>query len=108
MGRAPRPFYRLGAMDKRSPRDGRVIEQLGWYDPVGKGDQINFNTERVKHWLNCGAQPSETVVSLLKKAGIEPTVGKGHGVRKVIGKPKVKPAKPAPTPKAEKKEEASA
>ncbi len=76
MGRAHRPFYRLGAMDKRSPRDGRVIEELGWYDPIGKGEQIKFNNERVKHWLSVGAQPSETVGCLLKKVGIDPTPGK--------------------------------
>ncbi|MDZ4754511.1 MAG: 30S ribosomal protein S16 [Phycisphaerae bacterium] len=76
MGRTHRPFYRLGAMDKRSPRDGRVIEELGWYDPVGKGVQVNFNIERVKHWIAVGAQPSETVANLLKKAGIDPTPGK--------------------------------
>ena len=82
MGRAHRPFYRLGAMDKRNPRDGRVIEELGWYDPVGAGNQINFNAERVRHWLSLGAQPRETVTNLLKKAGIDATVGKGHGVKK--------------------------
>ncbi|MFO0826898.1 MAG: 30S ribosomal protein S16 [Phycisphaerales bacterium] len=88
MGRAHHPFYRLGAMDKRSPRDGRVIEHLGWYDPVAKDNQIKFDEARVKHWLAVGAQPSETVADLLKKVGITPTVGKGHGVRKVIGKKK--------------------
>lgn len=71
MGRIHRPFYRLGAMDKRSPRDGRVIEQLGWFDPVAPTQQINFKTERVKYWLSVGAQPSDTVTGLLKKAGIE-------------------------------------
>lgn len=71
MGRAHRPFYRLGAMDKRNPRDGRVIEELGWYDPVSKGEQIKFETERVKHWLSVGAQPSDTVRDLLRKVGIE-------------------------------------
>lgn len=84
MGRIHRPFYRLGAMDKRSPRDGRVIEELGWYDPIAKDNQINFKEERVKHWLSVGAQPSETVANLLKKSGIAPTVGKGHGERKVL------------------------
>ena len=85
-------------MDKRSPRDGRVIEQLGWYDPIAKDNQINFKTERVKHWLGVGAQPSETVANLLKKAGITPTVGLGHGVRKKIGKQKPVVKKNAPAP----------
>lgn len=82
LGRIHKPFFRLGAMDRRAPRNGRVIEELGWYDPIAKDNQINFKTERVKHWLAQGAQPSDTVRDLLKKAGIEPTVGKGHGVRK--------------------------
>ncbi len=71
MGRAHRPFYRLGAMDKRNPRDGRVIEELGWFDPVAAGEQIKFDIERVKHWLSVGAQPSETVRDLLRKVGVE-------------------------------------
>jgi small subunit ribosomal protein S16 len=91
MGRTHRPFYRLGAMDKRSPRDGRVIEELGWYDPIAKDNQIKFKEERIKHWLSVGAQPSDTVADLLKKAGITPTVGKGHGARKVL--PNAKPKK---------------
>ncbi len=77
MGRAHSPFYRLGAMDKRAPRDGRVIEQLGWYSPTAKeGAQWNIKTERVEHWLAQGAQPSETVANLLKKVGVDPTPGK--------------------------------
>ena len=77
MGRAHSPFYRLSAMDKRNPRDGAVIENLGWYNPVAKpGAQYQFNTERVKHWLSVGAQPSETAANLLQKVGIDPTPGK--------------------------------
>lgn len=72
MGRAHRPFYRLGAMDKRSQRDGRVIEELGWYDPLGPDDKkLNFNVDRIKYWLSVGAQPSETVADLIKQVGIE-------------------------------------
>lgn len=77
MGRTHRPFYRLCAMDKRVPRDGRVLEQLGWYDPSAPEEkQISFNTERVDHWLSVGAQPSETAASLLRKIGCEPKPGK--------------------------------
>ncbi|MFM7132763.1 MAG: 30S ribosomal protein S16 [Planctomycetota bacterium] len=77
MGRAHSPFFRLSVMDKRSPRDGHVIENLGWYNPVGKpGAQYQFNADRVKHWLSVGAQPSETAANLLKKVGIDPTPGK--------------------------------
>ncbi len=72
MGRRHRSFFRLSAMDSRSPRDGRVIEELGWYDPNAKNsnEQANLNRERIEHWLNVGAQPSETVRDLLKKYGI--------------------------------------
>ncbi len=73
MGRRHRPFYRINAMDSRSPRNGRVIEELGWYDPLATeiGKQINLNAERIKYWLGQGAQPSDTVRNLLKKNGIE-------------------------------------
>ena len=77
MGRRHRPFYRLNAMDKRAPRDGRVIEELGWFDPIAPEDkQISFKADRVDYWLSVGAQPSRTVVSLLKRADIDPTPGK--------------------------------
>ena len=76
-GRRHRPFYRLGAMDKRSPRDGTVIEQLGWYDPIAKDDnQLKINVERVEYWLSKGAQPSRTVATLLKRVGCDPTPGR--------------------------------
>ena len=69
-GRAHHPFYRLAAMDKRAPRDGVVIEELGWYEPQGKeGKQINLKMDRIQHWLSVGAQPSDTAVSLIRKAG---------------------------------------
>lgn len=73
MGRRHRTFFRLSAMDTREPRDGRVIEQLGWYDPVAKEPekQVSLNRERIAYWLGVGAQPSETVRDLLKRQGIE-------------------------------------
>jgi len=77
MGRTHRPFYRLNAMDKRAPRDGRVIEQLGWFDPIASEDkQLSINVERVDYWLSVGAQPSRTVSTLLKRVGCDPTSGK--------------------------------
>ncbi len=80
MGRAHRPFYRIGAMDKRSPRNGRVIEKLGWYDPVGTmgkdKPEFELNEDRIRYWLSVGAQPSRTVASLLKRLGCEPKPGK--------------------------------
>lgn len=71
-GRRNRACFRLNAMDIRSPRDGRVIEELGFYDPVTKDPQQQFrvNRERVEYWLSVGAQPSETVCDLLRKAGV--------------------------------------
>ena len=73
MGRSNAAFYRLNAIDGRSPRDGRVIEELGHYDPRNKDltKQFVAKLDRCKHWLDVGAVPSETVSSLLKKKGIE-------------------------------------
>jgi len=77
MGRSHRPFFRLNAIDKRAPRDGRVIEELGWYDPIAAEDkQLNLKTDRIDYWLSVGAQPSDTVKTLLKRVNIEPTPGK--------------------------------
>ena len=78
MGRQHRPFYRIGAMDKRSQRDGRVIENLGWYDPVGttgSDKQFEIKEDRVRYWLSVGAQPSDTVRDLIRKAGIDAKPG---------------------------------
>ena len=75
-GRRHRRFFRLNAIDRRKPRDGRVIEQLGWYDPKAKeADQrVSLNRERIEYWLGVGAQPSNTVRGLLIDNGI--AVGK--------------------------------
>jgi small subunit ribosomal protein S16 len=69
LGRRNRPFYRLNAIDKRTRRDGRVIENLGWYDPLAPDatKQIEINVDRVKHWLSVGAQPSDTVRDMLAR-----------------------------------------
>lgn len=73
-GRRNRPFYRLAAIDQRTRRDGRVIEQLGWYDPMAKeGKQYDLNGERIKYWLSVGAQPSETVMDTLARHGMVDT-----------------------------------
>jgi len=76
-GRRGRPYYRLNAINIRSPRDGRSIEELGTYDPIEKDQAkaVSFNADRVRYWLSVGAQPTETVASLLKKAGIDPKPG---------------------------------
>ena len=89
MGRTNQAFYRLNAIDSRSPRDGRVIEELGYYDPRNKDQAKQFvaKLDRCKHWLDVGAIPSETVSSLLKKSGVE------HKQLRLPkpGKPKVAP-----------------
>lgn len=75
MGRTHRPFYRVCAMDQRSPRDGRVIEQLGTYDTsVPETDaRAILKGERIKYWLSVGAQPTPKVATLIKKYGADGT-----------------------------------
>jgi small subunit ribosomal protein S16 len=74
-GRRHRPFYRICAMDSRTPRDGRVLEELGTYDPlIPEADaRAVLNGERIKHWLDVGATPSEKVGVLIKKYGLKGT-----------------------------------
>ena len=71
MGRLHRPFYRICAVDGRAPRDGRVLEQLGTYDPMIADTDARavLNAERIQYWLGVGAQPSEKVKVLIKKYG---------------------------------------
>ncbi|MCP4264329.1 MAG: 30S ribosomal protein S16 [Candidatus Brocadiaceae bacterium] len=69
MGRRNRAFFRICAFDAREERDGRSIEQLGTYDPMEKDEEkkVVLKRERIEYWLSVGAQPSETVASILKK-----------------------------------------
>jgi small subunit ribosomal protein S16 len=67
-GRKRSPSYRLVIMDSRTRRDGRPIEEVGYYNPLTK--KYNFDVDKIKKWLNYGVQPTETVTSLLKKASI--------------------------------------
>jgi small subunit ribosomal protein S16 len=77
MGRRHTPFFRLCAMDKRAPRDGEVIEELGWFDPEASEDkQLLLKVDRIDYWLSVGAQPSRTARSLLKRINCDPTPGK--------------------------------
>ena len=69
MGAKKKPFYRIVAADSRYPRDGRFIEELGTYNPLVSPAEIKVDAERVQSWMKNGAQPTETVKSLLKKAG---------------------------------------
>ena len=70
MGAKKKPFYRIVAADSRSPRDGRFIELLGTYNPQTNPAQVTIKEEEVLAWLNKGAQPTDTVRSLLSKEGI--------------------------------------
>lgn len=70
MGAKKRPSYRIVAADSRSPRDGAFIESVGFYDPITEPATIKVDLDRARHWLSVGAQPTETVNSLLKKAGV--------------------------------------
>ncbi|MBC8481519.1 MAG: 30S ribosomal protein S16 [Planctomycetes bacterium] len=73
MGRRHRPFFRINAIDSRTPRDGRILEKLGHYDPIEKNKekQVVLNIERVKYWLDNGAIPSDTVSDILLAKGIK-------------------------------------
>ena len=97
MGRSNKAFFRLNAMDTRSPRDGRAIEELGYYDPRSKGDhakQFVVNLERCRWWLDHGAIPSGTVSTMLKRSGLD---------HKNLKLPR--PGKPKPVPVEAKKKE---
>ena len=73
IGRRHRPFYRISVMDTRTQRDGRVIEELGYYDPIANDPekQVKLDADRARHWLSQGAQASDTVRGILQKNGVE-------------------------------------
>ena len=70
MGAKKAPFYRIIVADSRSPRDGRFIEEVGYYNPMTTPVELKVDAEKVEKWLQSGAQPTETVKSLLVKSGI--------------------------------------
>ena len=70
MGAKKNPYYRLVVADSRSPRDGRCIEEIGTYDPLANPATINVDVEKAQTWIKNGAQPTDTVRGLLKKAGV--------------------------------------
>lgn len=73
LGRRHRPFFRINAVDSRTPRDGRILEKLGHYDPIEKDEskQVVLNPERIQYWLDKGAIPSDSVAQILVKHGIK-------------------------------------
>ncbi len=70
IGAKKAPFYRVVVADSRYPRDGRFIEEIGYYNPLTNPAEIKIDSEKAQNWIKNGAQPTETVKSLLKKAGI--------------------------------------
>lgn len=70
MGSKKAPFYRIVVADSRSPRDGKFIEEIGYYNPLTNPVEVKVNEEKVSEWLSNGAQPTETVKRLLNNAGL--------------------------------------
>jgi small subunit ribosomal protein S16 len=69
-GKTHAPSYRVVVADTRSPRDGRIIEQIGWYNPRTEPSTIHIDAEKAQYWMKHGALPTESVASLLRRAGI--------------------------------------
>ena len=70
MGMKKKPFYRVVVADERSPRDGRFIEEIGYYDPMKNPSDIKINKEKALDWMQKGAQPTDSVRILLKRSGV--------------------------------------
>ena len=70
MGMKKQPFYRIVVTDSRNARDGRFIEEIGYYNPLSEPAEIRIDQERAKYWLGNGAQPTDTTRGLLKKGGV--------------------------------------
>ena len=114
MGAKKRPYYRIVAADSRSPRDGRFIEAVGTYDPIKKDNNVTLEDEKVMKWLANGAEPTDTVRSILSKSGVwrkfKETASKPKAKKEAAPKAAAKPAvkkeeaaeKPAPKKAAAK------
>src|SRR5688572_3450566 len=109
MGRKHRPFFRICAMDVRRPRDGRVLEELGTYDPLvpDTDARVVMKAERVTYWLGVGAQPTEKVRVLIEKYGQDGThVEQMNAARERLALPKIVPPPGEPALMPEKKQAA--
>ena len=114
LGRRHRPFFRINAVDGRTPRNGRILEKLGHYDPLEKDEskQVTLNLERVQHWLDLGAVPSQSISQILLRHGIktkhgEATTGRrarAKAIARKQGKPFTKAEKLALAAQAEAEE----
>lgn len=78
MGAKKKPFYRINVSEKRTKRDGSFVEVVGYYDPCRNPAEIKINHERMSYWIERGAQPSETVRSLMKRAASPATAEAGE------------------------------
>jgi len=70
MGAKKAPFYRIVVADSRFPRDGRFIEEIGYYDPTKEPSVVKVDADKAKKWIESGAQPTETIKSIFKKNGV--------------------------------------
>lgn len=98
MGRRHRPFFRICAIDARRPRDGRPIEELGYYDPMSRNPETQtvLDASRIRYWLSVGAQPSDKVQALLRKHKIKkPAPGEAWQLPETPVAPPAAPAQPA-------------
>jgi small subunit ribosomal protein S16 len=106
-GRLNHPTFRVVATDPRFPRDGRIIEALGYYLPLmpRAQEQLKLNTERIQYWLSVGAKPSDTVAQMIEKSGLTVPVPKKAARAKSKGKPAtfVPPKKKARKPRAQRR-----
>ena len=111
-GRLNHPTFRVVATDPRFPRDGRIIEALGYYLPLmpRAQEQLKLNTERIQYWLSVGAKPSDTVAQMIEKSGLKVPVTKKHSREKSKGKPAPwsPPKKKVRKPKAQRRAEKAA
>lgn len=111
-GRLNHPTFRVVATDPRFPRDGRIIEALGYYLPLmpRAQDQVKLNTDRIQYWMSVGAKPSDTVAQMIEKAGLKVPVTKKPERAKSKGKPPAfkAPKKKVRKPKAQRRAEKAA
>ncbi len=103
VGATKRPAYRVIAIDKRRSRDGRALEILGFYDPLTEPATVHLETERINAWIGKGAQPSETVVKLMRQAAQPPKPAAAEKPKRAT-----RPAKPKASAKASKADAAEA
>ena len=108
LGRKHRPFFRVCAVDSRTPRDGKVIEELGLYDPMVKETDARalLKSERIDYWLSVGALPSDKVRTLIKKYGTNGThLEQQKAALERLSQKRLAPVAAAPKPAAKKKAE---